>query len=248
MKLRVYIVEDELNSRNLLKHFIEKYGRITVCGEAESYEQAIPEIRALQPDIVFMDISLPDKDGFEILNEIGERNFELIFVTAFEQHALKALKINAVDYLLKPVDISELLIAIEKAGERIRLQNEKSESNRSNGIREERLLIPNGQEILLEPLENIIRLKASGRYSEIFLISQKKYVITKNLGEFEKLPVLQNFIRVHNSHLINPAHIKAFEKSDGGSLLMSDGSRVEVSRRNRDQILSFLHTDNYKRI
>jgi two-component system LytT family response regulator len=237
------LIEDEVNARILLSHCLENYCNISIVGAAENVNDGIKIILEKKPNIVFLDISLPDNSGFELIRLLQPVNFEVIFVTAHDQYALQAIKLSAVDYLLKPIDIDELKQAVKKAEER--LSYKQSNLNLSilleNIMTEKkRIAIPNGSSYIYENVSDIIRLKAQGRYTEIYTASEKKYTVTRNLGEFDKLLSKYKFLRVHHSHLINPLYILSFEKQNGGYLIMKDKVIIEVSRRNRDTLLDFL--------
>jgi two-component system LytT family response regulator len=238
------IVEDEMNARALLRRYLEKYCETEVIGEVESVSDGVDMVLEKKPDMVFLDISLPDHNGFELIRRLQPVEFEVIFVTAYDQYALQALKLSAVDYLLKPVDISELRQSVQKARERIDykrsnenllvlLENLKQPESR-------RIAIPDGHSYVYEDVANIIRLRAQGRYTEIYTVANKKYTVTRNLGEFDKMLSQYKFLRVHHSHLVNPQHISSFEKQDGGFLIMKDKSSVEVSRKNKEALMNFL--------
>lgn len=239
------IIEDEIHAQALLNRYLVKYCDTQVLGIAETVESGIDLILESHPQIVLLDISLPDHDGFELLRRLQPVNFEVIFITAFDQYAIKAIRMNAVDYLLKPVDIGELRSAISKAKERIASECDKinlklllDNLNKQPIIK--RIAIPDGHSYFYEDIANIVRLRAQGRYTEIFLCSGKKHTVTRNLGEFEKQLSPYHFLRVHHSHLVNPEFINAFDKHDGGFLLMKDNSVVEVSRRNRHMLIKYL--------
>lgn len=238
------IIEDEANARALLKRYVEKYCDLKVIGDAENVAEGMALILELKPDLVFLDISLPGQNGFELIRQLEPVNFEVIFVTAFDQYAIQAIKMSAVDYLLKPVDIAELRIAAQKAVARIDNRNANRNleillGNLNQNTTSRKIAIPDGHGFVYEEISNIIRLKADGRYTEIYT-SGKKYVVTRNLGEFDKMLSQYSFLRVHHSHLINPTYISSYDKSDGGFLIMKDNSEVEVSRRNKEELLSFL--------
>jgi two-component system, LytTR family, response regulator len=242
------IIEDESHAMALLARYLEKYCQVTVIGKAENVVDGVKVIQEKNPDIVLLDISLPDHNGFELIKRLQPITFEVIFVTAYDQYALQAIRLSAVDYLLKPVDISELRDAVNRAAERI----EQKHSNQNLLLLIEnlqqpdarRIAIPNGSSYLYEDISNIVRLHAQGRYTEIYTTAPKKYFVSKNLGEYDKLLSQYRFLRVHHSHLVNPMHISSFEKQDGGFLVMKDKSLVEVSRRNRDAVISFLKKSN----
>lgn len=240
------IVEDEENVRQLLVHYAEKYCGLKILATAENVDKAYLAVLENNPDIVFLDISLPGQNGFELLNKIKPINFEIIFVTAFNEYALQALKISAVDYLLKPVDIAELKEAVFKAQERIKAKKHTQnleillENLQQSSQAPRKLAIPDGHGFVYEDIANVIRLKAHGRYTEIFLTQNRKYLVTKNLGEFDEMLAGSNFVRVHHSHLVNPIHIANYDKSNGGFLNMSDGSYIEVSKRKKDNLKNLM--------
>lgn len=244
---KAILVEDESHARALLKRYVEKYCELDVIGEAENVSEGVQLVLERKPDIVFLDISLPGLNGFELIRQLQPISFEVIFVTAFDQYAIQAIKLSAVDYLLKPIDIGELRVASLKAIERINFKNVNRNldillDNISHNTTSRKIAIPDGHGFVYEEISNIIRLKASGRYTEIFTASGKKYLVTRNLGEFDKMLSQYTFLRVHHSHLINPVHISSYDKSDGGFLIMNDKSEVEVSRKNKEELLRFLKT------
>ncbi len=241
------IIEDELNAKLLLKRYSEKYCEIEVIGEAECVNDGVQLILEKKPDMIFLDISLPGQNGFELIRLLQPVSFEVIFVTAFDQYAIQAIKMSAVDYLLKPIDIGELRIAVQKAIERINLKNVNRNldillDNISHNSSSRKIAIPDGHGFVYEEISNLVHLKAQGRYTEIFTVSGKKYIVTRNLGEYDKMLSQYSFLRVHHSHLINPIHISSYDKSDGGFLVMKDKSEIEVSRRNKQELYSYLKT------
>lgn len=239
--MKAVIVEDEANARDLLRHLCEKYCDLEIVGTAETVDEAEILILDTKPDLVFLDISLPVHSGFELVKRMDPVDFQVVFVTAYDAYALQAIKASAVDYLLKPVAISELKKAVEKA--RNQLNQREQLDNLENlihqlqaGAPSKKISIPDGKGMLYIEITDIIRCKANGRYTELFLETGQKHLITRNLGEFEQLLTPYGFIRVHHSHLINPSHLLSFDKSDGGFIKMKDGSEVEVSRRKRDDL------------
>lgn len=242
---KTVIVEDELNARQLLRRYLEKYCDLKILEEAETFEQGVNAILEFKPDIVFLDISLGAQNGFDLLKQFPYVDFEVIFVTAFDEFAIQAIRLSAVDYLLKPIDIVELKAAVERAKEKI-VSKRISQNllllleNLDRNELSKKIAIPDGHSYIYEQISNIIRLRAQGRYTEIFTSAGKKYTVTRNLGEFDKMLAPYKFLRVHHSHLVNSIHISSFEKKDGGFLIMRDNSYVEVSRKNREELVSFL--------
>jgi two-component system, LytTR family, response regulator len=242
---KAIVVEDELNARELLIKYLTKYCELEVIGEAGDVEEAETLIAKLKPDIVFLDISLPIHNGFELIERLQPIDFEVIFITAYDQYAIQAIKISAIDYLLKPISISELKLAVTKAKAKIAGKNQNKNlnillENLNQNNQSKKIAIPDGSSYIYEEISNIVRLQADGRYSNIYTLSGKKYLVTKNLGEFDKLLTPYSFLRVHHSHLINPNHIHSYEKIDGGHLIMVDKSHVDVSRKNKEDLIRFL--------
>ncbi len=239
------IIEDETNARDLLTHLCVNYCNLEIVGTADNIVEGEKLLRLLNPDILFLDISLPGKNGFELLKRIQPMETQVIFVTAYNEFAIKAIKVSAVDYLLKPIEIKELKTAVEKALYNIQQKNINQQltaliENLGGMPNKRKIAIPESNGMQYIEISEIIRLKAMGRYSEVYLKSGKKMVVSRNLGEFEILLNPHEFIRVHHSHLINSKHVVAFEKSNGGHLKMSDGSTVEVSRRKKEELFKRL--------
>ena len=246
--IRTIVVEDVRKNRELLKHMIQKYcPQVEVVGEAESADAGYEVIQALQPDLVLLDIEMPHGSGFDLLCKFQDIDFEVIFVTAFDQYAIKAFKFCAMDYIMKPVDIDELVAAIEKVGKKIAGQ-QKSENFhylidhlRNGGPEHHRIAVPTlyGQKFI--PITDIIRCEASGKYTVFHLRQRQQLMASKNIKEFEELLSEHKFFRVHHSHMVNTEHIMEYRKGTGGYLVMSDSSSVDVSVRKRDDFLRFMN-------
>lgn len=231
------IVDDESRSRAHLRLMLEDYCQgIEVVGAAESAQQALEKIPRLKPDVLFLDVQMPGMSGIELAQALEGMKLPIVFVTAYDHYALQALKASAVDYLLKPLKISELQQAVEKL-----LQRQASGMNDSNGIEVlhhnlrkqggcDKLRVPwdGGFKVLEVP--QIIHLKADNTYTEVYLTSGK-ILVSMSLGEFEDVIPQGSFFRVHYSHIINMDHMDSFSARDGGQVTMKDGSSVPVSRR-----------------
>jgi two-component system LytT family response regulator len=241
------IVEDELHSREFLKTLVTTYcDGVRVVGAAEIVPEAIRLIDDLHPDLVFLDIEMQSGTGFDVLQGVKRRDFDVVFTTAYDHYALQAIKFSAVDYLLKPIDIDELRGAVEKVRQR------RSQPQPNAAL--ERLLEnlanpdPDRQTITLAtldglefvPLAHIIRLEAAGAYTTFFLKDGRKIMVSKNLKEYENLLPPRQFFRIHNSHLINLAEVKRMIKTDGGYAVMKDDSVVMISPKKRDEFLQLM--------
>ena len=234
------IVDDEQSSIDLLQWLIGQYcPDITAIKTARSVQEAIPSIQSFKPDVLFLDIQMPHQSGFDLLTTIDNWNFEVIFTTAYNEFAIQAIRFSALDYLLKPVDESELKKAVERyKAKRIyapagQLLFRNFIQNISHGNKNKfKLALADTTEVKYVQLDEIIRLQAESNYTHIFLTGNKVFVSAKTLKEYDEILQRHKFLRVHKSHLVNPAHIDAYDRQ--GILMMSDGSRVEVARRKKE--------------
>lgn len=231
MKIKTILVDDEKGNIQALQSLLGYLPEVEIMATFENPEEAIPQIAELKPALLFLDIVMPQMDGFELLERLPEKPPAVIFVTAANDKAIKAFKVEAVDYLLKPVLFSELKEAVAKATKKI--QTARHALN-------EMLSFTTQEGIELVRATDIIRLQGDGSYTHIFTQNKKPILVSKNLGELEETLITRGFVRVHTSHLINPSHILRFVKEDGGSLQMSDQAEVPVSRRRKEEILEWL--------
>jgi len=219
------IVDDELSGRENLKSLIESYcSEIKIIGTASSAVEAKNLIRYISPDVIFLDINMPVLDGFDFLESIDSGRFMIVFVTAHEEYAVRAIKAKAIDYLLKPIDIKELQQSVK------RLVCNFTQNN-SSTPQTQKVIIPISHGFKVMNADEIIRLEAEDCYTHIFTTGEKKITVSRTLKEFEDKVSGNHFFRVHKSHIINLNHIKDFTKLDGGYITMSDGIKIQVSRR-----------------
>lgn len=242
--LKAILIDDELKSRSNLRQLLLQYcPNVEIIAEAGSAIEALKLIRELNPDLLFLDIEMGEFSGFGLLKLLnGQQNFEVIFVTAFDKYGIQAVKACAIDYLLKPINILELSNAVEKAVIQInpRKENERLKelvANIDRGDDEKRIAIPLSDKIEFLAINRIIRLEAEGNYTHIYLDNKKHYLVCKTLKEYKELLENHNFIRTHQSHLINFRKISAYVKTDGGYIAMEDGSQIPISRQKRDEVL-----------
>lgn len=238
--IKLLIVDDEKDARDFNKSLItEFFPKIEIIGTASSALEAIKIINSNPPDILISDIEMPGGSGFDILESTQKYNYEVIFITAYNQYAVKAFRFSAIDYLLKPVDIQIFKEAIQKAIDRRKLQNTDSriEFLLQNYKKEksEKIAINIGNSIEIITINDIIRFEADGQYTYIYIDNGKKLYAIKRIGEFEEILVSHSFFRAHSSHLINMNKINRFVKSEGGYIVMSDNSQIEVSRRRKEE-------------
>ncbi|UYQ91670.1 LytTR family DNA-binding domain-containing protein [Chitinophaga horti] len=247
-EIKAVIVDDEQHCVDALKTMLQKkFPDVTVLGGAGSVEAAKVLIDELKPDLVFLDVEMPYQNGFELLKLFDKVNFDVIFTTAYEQYALKAIKFNALDYLLKPFGISDLQDALQKFTNRrngkvegnapvapleVFLQNMKTMQHSNKKI-----ALPTLTGLVFMPVQSIVRCESTGNYTKIFFTDRKQLLVSKPLKEFEELLTDIDFFRVHNSHLINLQQMDSYIQGEGGFALMSDGTQVEVSRRRKADFL-----------
>ncbi|OFY61182.1 MAG: hypothetical protein A2Y71_09165 [Bacteroidetes bacterium RBG_13_42_15] len=244
--LNAIIIDDEPDSVKNLEKIIHEYcPNVNVIAKANSVGDALIEIENKHPGLVLLDIELQDGTGFDVLEKSRHRNFEVIFITAFNQYAIRAFKHSATDYILKPVDITELREAITRVSTNrseksvgnfsILLDNLKSESPR-------KLAIPTlqGYEYIL--VDNIIRIEAERSYCTIFLLDKLKIMVSRCMNDYQKILDERQFFRAHNSYLINLQHVKMYVKRDGGHIEMVDGSIVPLARRKKDFFMEAMNT------
>ena len=232
-KLKAIIVDDELHGRENLRKICETYcPEINILAIADSVVNAKELVSIHNPDVVFLDISMPVLDGFDFLDEFDERNFMVVFVSAHEEFGIKAVKAGAVDYLLKPINIKELKQTVKKLLELINKKVEVESSAESG-----KLMLPasHGFEVLLT--DNIIRLEAQGCYTKIVTNGGKNKTVSRTLKDFEETLPKDLFFRTHKSHIINLKFIKGYSKFGGYCAIMMDNSKVEISRRKVSEFL-----------
>lgn len=240
-KIRSVIVEDEVAAREALRNYLGKYcPQVEVAGEAQNIKEAVPMLHQLQPQLVFLDVEMPFGNAFDVLEACKDLRFETIFVTAFSEYSLKALNQSAAYYLLKPISIEELIVAVNKVQQHI-AKNEIFNRNQIivDNFREPK---PEKQQVILPTLEGfevvkmdqILRLRGNGNFTDLYLNDGSKKMVCRFLKHFSELLPLP-FLRVHKSHIINLNHVKAYNK--GGFVTMNDGAEVEVSVTYKDDFL-----------
>jgi two-component system LytT family response regulator len=245
------IVDDEISGVKALQILLAEYcPELTVSGVAHSADMAEELIQKLEPDILFLDIQMPFATGFDLLKRLKTHSFHLIFTTAYNQHAIEAFKHNAVDYLLKPIDPDDLISAVNKCVEKGKT-NKMGEQDLEallTSIRQskpiKKLAVNTMEGVIFVDITQIIRLAADSNYTNIFLANGKKILSSKTLGEYEKALVNMSFFRVHNTHLINLAFVESYKKGEGGYVVMSDTSVVDVSRNKKKELFSLLAISN----
>ncbi len=239
--IRAIIVEDEMHSRETLKNLVEEFcDDIQIVGLADSVPSAIDVIKKEKPDLVFLDIELQTGTGFDVLSALHDQYFEVVFTTAFEHYAIRAIKFSSIDYLLKPIDVDELQHAIEKVRQK---KNENSykeqlelllQNIRHQPRENKRICLSTLEGIEFVSVKDILYCEASGAYTTFFLKGGRKILVSRNLKEYEMLLEENEFMRVHNSFLINLHEVKMFVKTEGGYILMNNQAQISISQKKRD--------------
>lgn len=247
--LNVIIVDDEESAREYLAGALTRYcPDVRITGQASNVKEAEHLIRSSPPHLVFLDIEMPRENGFELLKKFEEISFEVVFVTAYEKYAVKAFKLSALDYLLKPIDLDELQHVVRKAAEKIHSKKLFPEqykallekvSNRENPFTRISIPMVNGYEFIL--LTEIIYLKAESSYTQFFLKGGRRIMATRTLKEFEDILSDLNFYRVHKSSMINLSAMTRYIKGEGGIVQLEEGHEVEVSRRSKEGFVEKLN-------
>jgi two-component system LytT family response regulator len=246
--VRYVIVEDEPHARAVLVMHMARHPEFELVGEASSPEEASDLIKTTSPDLILLDIMLGDATAFDLLTgtDIGKAN--LIFTTSHEDHALKAIKVSALDYLLKPIAAGDIDGALEKfkstmsRGEQRDVRPQlKIAGEYHAGEREmAQLALPTLHGFNFVYVKDIVRCESDNTYTTFHFVNQKPLIVSRTLKEWEGLLTEYNFFRVHNSHLVNKRHIVEYKKGEGGLVVMSDNSHVDVSRRKKEEFMAFI--------
>lgn len=244
--MKVIIVDDEQKGRESLLKLLENYcSNVEVAGMAADAAEAGALINTHQPQVVFLDIEMPGGDGFSLLEQFPQRNFKVILTTAFEDYAIKAVKHQAFDYLLKPIDIDELVFALDTARRALEKEDQAVSIPPNSGAQRlswnARLPIPVKDGIFYLQVADIIRIESDGGYSIFYARDGGKYMVAKNLKEYEDLLPEKNFFRIHKSHLINIDKVRKYIRTDGNFIEMEDGSVVEIARRKKEEFLQLMN-------
>jgi len=247
--VRCLIIDDEDKAREILAEMLRLYcTNVEVIGQAHNVSSAHDLIRMLKPDLILLDIKMPDGSGFDLLNKFNKIDFKVIFITAHEEYAIKAFRFSALDYLLKPIDPSELVTAVEKVsayqednGINEQFQAFKENFNNTEMVQDKRIVLKTTENIYVIYLRDVIRCQSEKNYTYFYFTNRERIIVSKTLKEFDDILSEFNFMRIHRSHLINLKFIDRYEKSDGGYVIMTDGSKVEVSHRKKEFLLNYIY-------
>jgi two-component system LytT family response regulator len=245
--IKAIIIDDEKAGAEVLQFLInENCPGIQILSIQHSVESAITSINKFKPDLIFLDIEMPTGTGFDVIQSTREIGYETIFITAYEHYAVKAFKTNAIDYLLKPIDVDELINAVKNAEKRINSSNKNNNTAIESLIlsaiqKNKKISIPSQEGILWIDLDDIIRFEAESNYTHVYIKNKKKIMVAKTLKSFEYQLTNTFFCRIHSAHLINLNEIDRYIKGDGGIAVLKDGSNIPVSRANKAELLTKLN-------
>ena len=238
------LIDDESTGLESLALAIRKYcPDVEIIGTYDTPEKGLEAIKSAGPDLVFLDVQMPGMSGFDVLQQASPVTFDVIFVSAYDKYAIKAIHFSALDYLLKPVDVDELIHAVKKIAARENQRSSYQYQSVLNNIQLKagkigKLAVPSLEGIDFFNIDDIIYCKADGSYTTIILKGGEQVVVCKNLKDFENLLTDAGFCRVHHSYLVNLSHVQKYVKGDGGYIVLTDNHHVAISRRKREEFLS----------
>lgn len=241
--LKAILIDDEESGLNSLRQKILQHcPEIDIIAACNYPESGLEAIETMQPDIVFLDIEMPLMNGFTLLQQLKYRNFELIFVTAYDHYAIKAIRFSALDYLVKPVEIEALEEAVKRAiGKKQNFPNERLELLLENASGQKkkfkRIAIPTTEGLHFLKVDDIIYMEASGNYTRFYLINDRKYIVSKTLKDFEEMLSSDIFIRIHNSYIINKDFVEKYIRGDGGQVVLFGNFILDVAKRKKGEFL-----------
>lgn len=246
--IRCVIVEDEPKSRETLNGLLKRFcPEVLVSAEADGYQSGRDAILEHKPDVVFLDIEMPDGSGFKLLESLTDIEFEIIFTTAFEQFAIKAIRYAALDYLLKPIAPDELIEAVNKVKDKkVKKNNLKNiqvllSNLKPDAMESKKIILSTSDKIHVVEIDRIVRCESDNYYTHFYLENKTHLLISKTLKDVEGLLEGNNFIRPHKSHLINIRFIQNFSRDEGGLITLRTGEKIPVSRRKREKILEIIN-------
>ncbi|MFO7852051.1 MAG: LytR/AlgR family response regulator transcription factor [Bacteroidota bacterium] len=249
--MKTVIVDDERAVRNSISAILRReYPDIVIAASAGSVSEGYDSILEHRPDLLFLDVEMPDGTGFDLLNKLPSVNFKIIFITAHQEYALDAIKVSALDFLLKPFDTADLCKAVDKATGIINIEEEQMKlkalrENLESRKALKRIVLHTAESIHVVPISDIVRAEADSNYTRFILSDKNKIMVSRTIKEFDALLSASGMIRVHQSHLVNIAWVDRFVKRDGGYLLLKDQSKIPVSQNLRKQVIAAINDSLY---
>jgi two-component system, LytTR family, response regulator len=239
--IRTIIIDDEANARISLRALLMENSSIEIAGEAFCVADGVELIRMTKPDLVFLDVQMPDGTGFDLLEKLDEISFKVIFVSAYDHFAITAFKFSALDYLQKPVDSEELKQALVKFSKPDNSQPAKIKVLLGNKSGIEKIVLPSQDELIFVKVDDIVRCESDNNYTCFYFQSGERILVSRTLKDYEELLEPLGFFRIHKSSLINLRYLKKYKKGEGGMVTLEDGTQLEVSRRRKDDFLKILN-------
>jgi two-component system, LytTR family, response regulator len=246
--MNTIIIDDEQNNIDNLSVLLGKYcPNVTIVATALNAHHGEEKILAYQPDLVFLDIQMPEKNGFELLKSLKSLSFEVVFVTAYDQYGIQAVKFSAIDYLLKPLSIEDLKTAVQKAAvksaqkkQNLQLENLIQLLQQKQQKQFHRIALQSTKETRFVEPQKIVRCESSNNYTTFFLSDGERILTSKPIFEYEEMLADYGFVRCHQTHLVNKAFVKSWIKEDGGYLLLEDNARIPISRQKKEELKKLL--------
>jgi two-component system LytT family response regulator len=248
MEFRIALVDDEQSSRTILHGYLKKHcPDAIVVGEAGSVSEAEQLLRKTEVDLLMLDVQMEDGTGFDLLDRFTTWNFNVIFTTAHDEFAVRAFRYNAIDYLLKPIVAEDFVLAVNKAKaqtDHIFRQQQIAQLLDTTATKSfDRITLMTNNGLVFAETQDILRLETYGNYCFVFLSNSERHLISRNLKDFEDILPETTFFRVHQSHIVNMSCVRKFIKDDGGYTVMTDGSKIPVARRRKEEFLNLLKKD-----
>lgn len=242
---KILIIDDEKPTREFIRRMLESFKlNAAIFIDGENVESGIKAIEQIQPDLVLLDIQMPDGNGFDVLRRVQYKKFEVIFITAFQEFAIQAIKFSALDYILKPIDMEELQSSVIRALDAIHQKADESQfsvlQNNIQPNQKRKLVLKTLESIHVVDIDNIIRCEADKNYTSFFLADGKRILVSKTLKDYDTMLSGHSFFRAQQSHLININYIERYDKQDGGYVIMKDGASVPLSPAKKDQFFQLL--------
>ncbi|NOX47269.1 MAG: response regulator transcription factor [Chlorobi bacterium] len=245
--MKVAIIDDEAQTRKSIADILKFSEQdLELVAEAENVATGVDVIIEYKPDLILLDIDMPDGTGFDLLKKLSDIHFKIVFITAYEEFAVQAFEFSAIDYILKPVDPKKLIDAIDKAHQLVEQENINLKlnalfANLENSVSEnKKLVLKTAENIYIINTNDIVRCESDGGYTQFYLIDGKKILVSRNLKDYEGMLDGFGFYRIHQSHMINLKYIDHYSKTEGGAVVMKDSSNLPVARRKKESFLKLL--------
>jgi len=245
--LRTIIIDDDQHTREILTNIIIAYcPNVSVVAQAWDVKSGVASINEHEPDLILLDIKMPDGSGFDLIKHFDKPDFKIIIISGYIEYAIKGYKFGAIDYVLKPFDIEELIAAIKKADDLVRYEEKlrfKALADNINLLtKSHKIILKTSEHIHLINIGEIVRIVADGNYCTFYITDGRKILVSRPIREFEKLLIDKGFHRIHKTHIININKVNYFDKTEGGDVVMCDGSKVPVSSRKKEELLALLES------